>query len=165
MPTFKQTVRVRAPLSAVWQVHDDPKALKDLTPPPLRVKILEMDQPLRVGAQLKFRLVLFGPLGATWHAIYDEFEPYTPGATRCGFVDRALSSPFHAWTHRHTFIDQGDGICTMTDEATFQLVSGPLAAPVNWLIAYPAVASLFFYRRLATLRLLRQITGQPVRVS
>jgi uncharacterized protein len=153
MARFKHRFRVAAPLAAVWQLHDDPKALHDLTPPPMQVKILSMDQPLKVGSQLKFRLGI-GPVGVVWHAIYDEFTAHQPGLAQCGFVDRSLSSPFHAWTHRHTFDDLGDGTSTVTDEVTFELIGGPAGGVVTWLVAWPAIAFLFFFRRMKTQQLL-----------
>src|SRR5688572_14127736 len=115
MARFRHTFRVNAPISVVWQLHEDPKALYELTPPPLQVTILHMDQPLRARSQLIFRLGI-GKLGVRWHAIYDEFVPYRVGMWQCGFVDRSISSPFHAWTHRHTFTDLGDGLSVVTDD-------------------------------------------------
>jgi ligand-binding SRPBCC domain-containing protein len=157
MATFKQTFKVSAPLSAVWQLHDDPKALKELTPPPARVEILSMDSPLKVGANLIFRLKLIGPIGATWHAVYDEFNPYEAGKTVCNFVDRSVSSPFHFWVHRHTFRDLGDGTSTVTDEAKFYLFGGMLGEIVTWLLAWPAIAFMFLYRRQKTVQMLREM--------
>ncbi len=162
MAHFKQTFRVNAPLSAVWQMHDDPKALKELTPPPTQVTILSMDQPLRTGAELKFRLSV-GPLAATWHAIYDEFNPYQPGATVCNFVDRSLSSPFKYWVHRHTFRDLGDGTSTVTDDATFRLFDGLLGEIVTWLVGWPPIALMFVYRRLKTRQMLKQMMASTRR--
>ncbi len=160
MARFRQTFRVSAPLSVVWQLHDDPKALIDLTPPPLRVKILSLDYPLHKNSELTFRLYLIEPLGATWHAIYDEFTPYQPGMTACGFVDRSLSSPFRFWVHRHTFRDLGDGTSTVTDDATFRLVDGPLGMLIATL-AWPSVAFMFLYRRWKTYQILKQMVKQP----
>ncbi len=157
MARYNQTFHVDAPLSAVWQVHDDPIALKELTPPPARVEIVRMDQPLHVGAELIFRIKLLGPLGATWHAIYDEFNPYQPGALVCNFVDRSLSSPFRHWIHRHTFRDLGDGTSTVTDDAEFWLFGGPLGHVLTWLFAWPAMAFMFTYRRGATRRMLKRL--------
>jgi len=154
MARFKQTFRVDAPLSAVWQLHDDPRALIDLTPPPIRVKILKIDRPLHQGSALTFRLYLIEPLGATWQAIYDEFNPYQPGLTVCNFVDRSLSSPFKFWVHRHTFRDLGDGTSTVTDDATFRLADGLLGALIT-AIAWPTIAFMFLYRRMKTRQLLR----------
>jgi ligand-binding SRPBCC domain-containing protein len=158
MARFKHRFRVRAPLHAVWTLYDDPSALKALTPPPLRVRILHKDEPLQAGAHLKFRLVLIGPLGATWHAIYDEFTPYELGMTSCGFVDRSLSSPFRSWVHRHTFEDLGDGTSAVTDDARFELIGGPLGPIITWLVAWPAIAFLFAYRQFQTRRILAQST-------
>ncbi len=155
MAHFKQTFRVEAPLSAVWQMHDDPKALKELTPPPPKVTILSIDQPLRVGAQLKFRLSV-GPFNATWHAIYDEFKPYQPGLTVCSFIDRSLSSPFRYWVHKHTFRDLGDGTSSVTDDATFRLFDGSLGEIVTWIVAWPAIAFMFGYRRMKTRQMLKR---------
>ena len=157
MAHFKHTFPVNAPLSAVWLLHDDPKALRDLTPPPVRVKILAMDQPLRAAAKLKFRLFLIEPLGATWDAIYDEFNPYTPDATVCNFVDRSLSSPFRFWVHRHTFHAVNDQASTITDDVTFRLFGGIIGEALTWIIAWPAIAFMFFYRRQKSVQLLKTI--------
>lgn len=157
MARFRQRFIVKAPLREVWRFHDDPIALKDLTPPPLRVKILAKDEPLQAGGTLKFRLALFGiqPLGATWHAIYDEFNAYREGATRASFVDRSLSSPFHFWVHRHTFEALPDGRTLCTDDVTFHLtpLRGVLGGLLDALI-YPSIIILFLYRQFQTRRLL-----------
>lgn len=166
MARFKQTFHVQAPLSAVWQVHDDPSALKELTPPPARVEILHLDQPLRKGAQLKFRIKLLGPIAATWHAIYDEFDPWQPGMTECGFVDRSLASPFRHWIHRHTFRELPDGSSTITDEADFYLFAGTIGRILTTVLAYPAIAFMFIYRRGATRKMLARLTNstpQPLK--
>ncbi|MEP7286279.1 MAG: SRPBCC family protein [Chloroflexota bacterium] len=155
MARFKQTFKVSASLSEVWQLHDDPKALIELTPPPVQVKILEMDRPLKAGANLRFRLGL-GPFGVVWHAIYDEFEPYKPGIAQCHFVDREVSGPFHKWTHRHTFDDLGDGSATVTDDAQFELIGGSFGGIVTALVAWPAIAFMFLFRRFKTRRMLAQ---------
>jgi ligand-binding SRPBCC domain-containing protein len=150
MPRFTQRFRVNLPLQGVWELHDDVSTLSALTPPPLTAKMIRVDTPLRKGSNVIFRLSLLG-IGPVWHAVYDEYEPYAPGKTRCWFVDRAESAPFSKWTHRHTFDDCGDGTSTVTDDATFELISGGvLAAPINWLVAYPAVVSMFLYRRIKT---------------
>ncbi|RMF52279.1 MAG: hypothetical protein D6749_05525 [Chloroflexota bacterium] len=157
MARFKQRFIVEAPLSEVWRFHDDPIALKALTPPPLRVKILAKDEPLQAGGTLKFRLALFGlqPLGATWHAIYDEFTPYGEGQTRASFVDRSLSSPFHFWIHRHIFEALPDGRTACTDDVTFHLtpLRGLLGSLIDALV-YPSVVILFIYRQFQARRLL-----------
>jgi ligand-binding SRPBCC domain-containing protein len=138
-------------------MHDDPSALKALTPPPLQVKILEMDAPLKQGSELKFRLGI-GPLGVVWHAVYDEFKPYQEGMMEASFVDRSLSSPFHAWTHRHIFRHLGDGTSTVTDDAQFELIGGALGRVITWIVAYPAIAFLFLYRRMQTYRILARMS-------
>lgn len=156
MARFKHTFRVDAPLSAVWQMHEDPKALYELTPPPVKVAILELDQPLREGSHLKFRLSV-GPLGAVWHAIYDEFVPYQAGMQQCRFVDRSISSPFKSWTHRHTFDALADGTSTVTDDATFELLDGAVGGVITWVIAWPAIAFLFLFRRFKTRQMLARM--------
>ena len=157
MAHFKHTFKVLAPLSAVWLLHEDPKALKDLTPPPVRVKIISMEQPLHAGSNLIFRLYLFEPFGATWHAVYDEFEPYEPGKTVCHFVDRSLSGPFRFWVHRHMLSAVNEKVSTITDDVTFRLFGGPIGAIITWLVAWPAIAFLFFYRRLKSRQVLKKI--------
>jgi ligand-binding SRPBCC domain-containing protein len=161
MAHFRQRFVVKAPLPEVWRFHDDPVALKALTPPPLRVKILAKDEPLQAGGTLKFRLALFGiqPLGATWHAIYDEFNPYREGEQCASFVDRSLCSPFHFWIHRHTFEALPDGNTACTDDVTFHLtpLRGALGKLLDALV-YPSILFLFFYRQLQTRRILAKHT-------
>lgn len=156
MSHYQQRFVVNAPLEVVWRIHDDPVTLKALTPPPLRVRILEKDDPLMVGSTLKFRMFLVGPLGVIWQAIYDEFVPYQVGMTQCGFVDRALKSPFYRWSHRHTFEALSPSESAITDSVTFELLPGPLGKLVNGLVGLPAVAFLFAYRRFKTKRLIAQ---------
>lgn len=156
MARFKHTFRVDAPLSVVWQMHEDPKALYELTPPPMQVKILQMDQPLHAGSHLQFRLGI-GPLGVVWHAIYDEYDPYVEGMKQCGFVDRSISGPFHAWVHRHTFHELDDGTSTVTDDASFELMTGPLGSVITWVVAWPAIAFLFVFRRFKTHQMLARM--------
>lgn len=153
MAHFRHQFTVSAPLDAVWKLHAHPDVLADLTPPPVKVQLLQIDEPLRAGARLRFRLSV-GPLGSVWDVTYDEFEPYQPGVTRCGFVDRALSSPFHFWTHRHTFEVVGETTSTITDEARFELIGGAAGEIVNWLFVWPAIWFLFLYRRIKTRLLL-----------
>ncbi len=153
MAYFKQRFRVNAPLSAVWLFHEDPKALRDLTPPPFDVQIVQIDRPLKAGARLQFRLGI-GPVGVLWDVIYDEFDPYQPGKAQCSFVDRTVRGPFHTWLHRHTFKDLGDETSAVADEAWFELIGGPLGKPINWLLVWPAIAVLFLYRRIKTRRML-----------
>lgn len=158
MARFTHTFRVRAPLSIVWQMHEDPSALKELTPPPVQVTILHLDEPLRQGSELSFRLGV-GPIGAVWHAVYDEFTPYNQELQECGFVDRAISSPFHMWTHRHTFRGLGDNTSTITDDARFELLGGKVGGLLTWLVGYPAIAFLFLFRRAKTYRMLARLTS------
>lgn len=157
MARFTHTFRVRTPLGAVWQMHEHPSALKELTPPPIQVEILHMDEPLGQGSVLKFRLGV-GPIGSIWEAVYDEFTPFQQGMQECGFVDRAISSPFHSWIHRHIFRDLGDNTSTITDDARFELLGGSLGSIITWLVGYPAIAVLFLYRRAKTYRMLARFT-------
>jgi ligand-binding SRPBCC domain-containing protein len=115
-----------------------------------------MDQPLRVRSQLIFRLGI-GRVGVNWHAIYDEFVPYRAGLLQCGFVDRSISSPFHSWTHRHIFTDLGDGTSMVTDDANFELFTGVWGNVITWLVAWPAIAFLFLFRRFKTRQMLAKM--------
>jgi ligand-binding SRPBCC domain-containing protein len=151
MARFRQQFKVNAPLGTVWRLHEDPKALAELTPPPVKVQVLEMDRPLRAGARLRIRLSV-GPFGVLWDVIYDAFDPYQPGAARCGFADRELRGPFHTWTHRHTFEALGDSASLITDDVRFELIGGLPGIPVNWLVVWPALAIMFLYRRFKTPR-------------
>ena len=102
MAVFERTFEVRAPLAEVAAFHDDAKSLTAITPPPVRVKIVQFDAPIRAGSKVIFKLML-GPLGVTWDGEIVAYEPQK------FFRDIMHRGPFGKWTHTHSFTATAGG--------------------------------------------------------
>ena len=91
MLVFDFEFTLEAPVEAVVDFHRDTRALKDLTPPPLRVQIHRVE-PLAEGSTAEFTL-WFGPLPIRWQAVH----------SADGFTDIQVIGPLRSWRHTHRF--------------------------------------------------------------
>lgn len=85
MPEFRTRYLVGAPLSAVAEFHWREDALACLTPPPLRLEVLQRE-PLAEGSRLRFCLRL-GPVAVMWEARHVDVDPQR------GFTDEQVEGP------------------------------------------------------------------------
>lgn len=95
MRYYQHQFQVKAPIKRVAEFHRGTHALKQLTPPPLIVKLKNVE-PLADGSHAEFTLWL-GPIPIYWKAVHSEVDPVK------GFTDSQLEGPFKAWVHRHGF--------------------------------------------------------------
>jgi ligand-binding SRPBCC domain-containing protein len=136
-------------------MHEDPQGLVVLTPPPVKVQVIDVERPLQAGSHLRFRVGL-GPISVPVRVIYEEFTPYQPGMQSCGFVDRMINGPFRMWRHQHRFEDRGDGSTACIDDLSFALPGRFLGDLLSWIFIWPGIAFMFISRRFKTRRLLDQ---------
>jgi ligand-binding SRPBCC domain-containing protein len=132
---------IAAPLERVAKFHHSTAALKQLTPPPIYVQLIDIE-PLGEGSRSEFTL-WFGPLPIRWVAIHSEVDP------RHGFVDTQTSGPYKFWRHRHTF--------RATTPQTTEIIDEVQAAPAEQLFwglvsrtMWLTLPLLFAYRAYAT---------------
>ena len=95
MNRFQRQFDVQAPIEKVVEFHQDARALRRLTPPPVIVQF-HMVQPLREGSVVDFTLWL-GPIPVRWVAVHRDIHPVN------GFTDSMMRVPFEAWVHTHHF--------------------------------------------------------------
>ena len=115
--------------------------LELITPPRLRFEILSPKPiPMRVGAQIEYRMRLFG-VPFRWRTVIREWEP------PYRFVDGQERGPYRQWEHTHEFEDLGDRI-RMRDHVAWRLPMEPFGE-----LAFPIVRSqlnqIFDYRSSA----------------
>lgn len=94
--TFTRTLRVDAPVEALFQWHARPGAFERLVPPWERVDVVERTGGIRDGDRTALR-VRIGPIPRRWvaeHRDYRENERFT---------DVQVDGPFASWTHVHAF--------------------------------------------------------------
>jgi ligand-binding SRPBCC domain-containing protein len=132
---------VQAPLAAVAAFHQDSRALRMLTPPPIWVQFHRVD-PLAEGSVADFSM-WFGLIPVRWTAVHSE-------VTANGFVDTQQRGPFRSWQHRHTFQPLNVQATGVIDE--IEAEPGNLISRIMWL----TLPILFAYRAWRTRRALRK---------
>lgn len=146
MPRFDFAFTVHAPLTAVAMFHQDTRALKRLTPPPVIVQIHRVE-PLAEGSVSEFTM-WFGPLPIRWVAVHQNVDPLH------GFTDVQRSGPLKYWAHTHTFVPVSDTITRITEKIEFEHHAGWRGLRSRALFPAPALTALFTYRKLVTRRAL-----------
>lgn len=145
MPRYSRSSWIDAPVETVFRFHEEPDALERLTPPWVRLEVLERSGGIRPGG----RVVLLSPLGPfrlRWVAEHTEYEPNRH------FTDVQAEGPFRLWRHRHEFASENGGT-RLTDRIEFHLPGGPLA---DWLMGWVVkwqLEKMFAYRHETTKRI------------
>ncbi len=157
MPTFDFTFTVRAPLSAVADLHRDTRNLQRLTPPPIRVQIQRAD-PLAEGSISEFTL-WFGFLPLRWIA------RHTDVTLQNGFRDTQIQGPMQKWVHTHTFSSMDDSVTRIHEHIEYEYVKGPRGLLSRLLFTPSGLWLNFCYRRLAMRRLLENTAAPDTRIG
>lgn len=147
MMEYKRQFTVRAPIEAVRAFHQSASSLRAITPPIIPMTSVDAPDPLSEGAEMAFTLWM-GPLPVRWTARIE--EPHAEG-----FVDRQLTGPFAAWSHKHSFTPIDEQNTRVDDHVSYQLKSNP----IWWLIGGSMALGLpllFRYRAYKTKKILEK---------
>ena len=148
MSVFERSFKVKAPLSEVAALHDDPVSLAAITPPLVRVTIQRFDKPVRAGSRVIFRLSV-GPFGVTWDGTIAEY------VEQKFFRDVQNKGPFGAWSHTHSFTAEADG-ARVNDRVEYEPPLGLIGKLVDPILVRPSLAYMFNYRAKKTREILEQ---------
>ncbi len=119
MPIFRHRTRFPYPADRVFAWHLQEGAFQRLTPPWLRVRMLEGGGALAEGARFVLS-VGQGPAQFRWEGRVTAFEE---GRL---FQDEQVSGPFRKWIHTHRFLPVGEGECVLEDEVEWEAPLGAL---------------------------------------
>ncbi|MFC1878828.1 hypothetical protein ACFLZW_02830 [Chloroflexota bacterium] len=147
MRKYSHRFSVQAPLGAVVEFHQDSRALKLLTPPPLFVTFNKVE-PLAEGSVADFTMWL-GPLPIHWVATHSGVDPMH------GFSDSQTTGPFEVWIHRHSFESLDDNNTEIVDQIQAKPSNHPfwgIVSRIMWL----SLPVLFVYRSRQTRRALER---------
>ena len=108
---FTKTSFIKTTLERIKAFHDDPRALSQLTPPPVVMCVRRDDRRSITDGDIEFTL-WFGPLSIPWTARHE------PGPAANSFADLQVEGPMAYWRHEHIF-EPVDGGIELTDRITF----------------------------------------------
>jgi ligand-binding SRPBCC domain-containing protein len=139
---FERRFVVRAPLDAVRAFHEDPRALRRLTP--LAMSDLDPLAPPREGGRVRFRMWL-GPVPVAWAARFEAVRDD-------GFADVQEAGPFRAWRHERRWRALPDGATEVADR--IEADPGGALSRILW----AGLPAAFAYRAWRTRRALETPT-------
>lgn len=142
---FAKESLIRASPEKVFAFHEQPDALRLLTPPWENSRVVQSAKISDVGSQAIVEANILGPLTMRWVAEHTEYNP------PFSFEDVQRKGPFHSWRHRHLIVPQ-DNAAMLRDEITYEL---PLGFLGRWLangLVQNRLQKLFDYRHEVTRR-------------
>ena len=153
MPTYQRSSAVPATPAELFSFHGDPRNLRAVSPPGLRILAIDSGQ-TAVPGELFSVAVQQGPLVLRWQGNWETVEP--PGR----LVDVGVRSPFAFWRHEHRFDPAPDGGSLLTDRVEFRLpwyLGGPIG---DWFVRHFVMPRLFAARHEATRRHFAAMRGE-----
>jgi ligand-binding SRPBCC domain-containing protein len=139
---FVKESRIHATPERVFAFHEQPEALRLLTPPWESSRVIEAALISSIGSRAVVETSLFG-LRIRWIAEHTAYDP--PHS----FEDIQIKGPFRSWRHRHVIEPHKDG-ATLRDEIDYLppfWFLGRAAAPI---LIEPRLRKLFAYRHQIT---------------
>lgn len=143
--------RTAMPVSAdeLFAWHERPGAFERLTPPWVRMEVVERRGGIRDGGELVMRLWA-GPVPITWRALHRD---YVAGRQ---FVDEQVAGPFRRWVHTHRCIPDGPSASVLEDTVDWALPGGALPERLGASVAEAALDRMFGFRHRRTATDLRR---------
>lgn len=134
---------IKCTSQTLYEFHADTNNLPLITPPGVKVEIIELENGLKEGnrAKLKIKKGLFS---FVWELVFETVDP--PFL----IVDVATKSPFKTFRHEHQFIPLDEKHTLLRDTVTFSLPFGWLSLPVVWFIKGD-MKNMFDYRHQKTI--------------
>lgn len=137
----KRTV-MKTTLEKLRAFHENPKALGQLTPPPIFMQLIRDDRTSLTEGEIEFTLwFVFIPI--RWLA------RHAPGANPASFSDFMVKGPMAYWNHEHTFEEVPGGVA-LIDRVTIAHKPGLPGLLTRLMFDGIPLRILFFYRHLRT---------------
>lgn len=142
---FVKESLIHATPERVFAFHEQPDALRLLTPPWERTRVVQSALIADVGSRAIIEAPIFGLIKTRWVAEHTVYDP--PRL----FEDVQISGPFRKWRHRHIVSPHAEG-AILRDEIDYEPplgIVGRLAAPF---VIEPRLRRLFAFRHEVTRR-------------
>ena len=154
---FEKRSRIRAPVSVLFDFHQDPANLHRINPPGVRVIQLSLPPEWKAGARLGVSVSLLGLFRQDWEVCLEEVSPPVR------LVDVAVQGPYRAWRHSHQFEEIEPGLSWLIDRVEYLPPGGRWVGWLDPLLFRPQLAVLFAWRHHQTRRWLERASHGTVR--
>ncbi|MDX6382835.1 MAG: hypothetical protein QOK48_408 [Blastocatellia bacterium] len=134
---------IHASPERVFAFHEQPDALKLLTPPWESSRVIQSARISEIGSRAIIETRLFG-FRLQWIAEHTAYDP--PHA----FEDIQIKGPFRSWRHRHIIEPHRDG-ARLRDQIDYLAPLGFLGRVVAPILIEPRLRKLFEYRHQVTI--------------
>lgn len=149
MNSYTSSVIIAAPIDAVFHFHDDTRNLLRITPPEVKLEILEIIGEKPLGRRIRLRMTQFGLLR---NELVIEFMKYEPPHL---LVDEQEEGPFKFWRQTRKF-QKVEGGTRLTDTVEYEVPFGFMGRLADRLVIGPRVRSMFQYRQRRTKEILEE---------
>lgn len=140
----KQSI-IRATPERVFAFHEQPDALRLLTPPWEPTRVISAAPDLRPGSTAVIETRMLGLVRIRWVARHTLYDPPRM------FEDVQAEGPFKSWRHRH-FVEPHEKGAVLRDEVRYEAPLGALGRLAAPLLVEPRLRRLFEYRHDVTRR-------------
>jgi uncharacterized protein (TIGR01777 family) len=138
MTNFEKKINLNFAAKEVFKFHENPGALKRLSPPWQKISVKLHKGGIKKGAKVKMHL--YDPFKITWKAIHTKYQENNY------FEDIQTFGPFLKWKHKHIFTENEKGLCEMTDKIEFKLFFHFLTFPLFKNLLLKKLNSIFKFR-------------------
>jgi ligand-binding SRPBCC domain-containing protein len=139
---FEKRSTIKTTVEKMVAFHNDPNALKMLTPPPMFMQVKRDTRTSLRDGEIHFTLwMAFIPIA--WLARHE------PGPIDTSFADRMIEGPLATWRHEHVFTPVDGGV-ELLDRVTLSHKAGAAGLFSRLLFDGLPLHILFFYRHLRT---------------
>lgn len=165
MSTITRVYRSAVPASPhdLYTWHAGPAAFERLTPPWMRVRVMDGTDGIDAGDWKQIRVSLAGPVHFDWKL------KHAATSRGHGFVDVQQRGPFKSWRHEHHFRPDATGGASLEDILTYELPWGGMIQRVASGHVEKTLDALFRFRHERTRHdlslIMRAGLEKPLRVA
>ena len=141
------------PRPEVFAFFADPATLARITPPRLRLCLMEPVAAMTAGAALDVRVSWLG-LPLRWRTFVREYDP------PFRFLEVHVRGPFARWEHRHIFLSEAGGT-SVEDRIVYRLPLGLLGKLAHALVVHRQLRAAWRYRSRKIGELLASVHDGP----
>jgi ligand-binding SRPBCC domain-containing protein len=146
LKSFEQSFKVNYSIDEVWNFYTDINHLEIVTPPNLKLKIIETsDRQIVEGLRMTVsgRLALYN---SKWYSKISLVDK-----SKHKYIDEMVKGPFKKWKHVHLFSEIGKNQTVVTDKIEFELPFFFLGKLMEGYVEN-SLKKIFEYRKIQTMK-------------